>query len=102
MAALAPSASVKKRKKIVLSIEDKLDILKLIECETSYTVISEKYGIGRSTVGDIKKQKSKLESFKRRLQDMGMKKIESKTMKIGEYKLLEEALYIYGLGSREN
>ncbi len=74
MAALTPSDSVNKRKKIVLSIEDKLDILKLIECGTSYTVISERYGIGRSTFGDIKKRKSQLESFKRRLQDMGMKR----------------------------
>ncbi len=72
MVAVAPSASVKKRKKIVLCIKDKLDILKLIECGTSYTVISERYGIGRSTFGDIKKQKSQLESFKR--SDMGTQK----------------------------
>ncbi len=74
MVALAPSASVKKEKKIVLRIEDKLDILKLIECGTPYTVTSERYGIGRSTVGDLKKLKSQFESFKRRSQDMGMKK----------------------------
>ena len=44
-----------KRKKVVLSIEEKLDILELIGKGTSYTIITEKYGIGKSTLTDIKK-----------------------------------------------
>ena len=44
-----------KRKKVVLSIKEKLDILELIEKGTSYAIITEKYGIGKSTVTDIKK-----------------------------------------------
>ena len=55
-----------KRKKVVLSIEEKLDILELIEKGTSYTIITEKYGIGKSTVTDIKKSKHKLEAFKKK------------------------------------
>ena len=42
-----------KRKKVVLSIEQKLKIIELLKKDTSYTIISEKYGIGRSTVSDI-------------------------------------------------
>ena len=44
-----------KRKEVVLIREEKLDILELIEKGTSYTMITEKYGIGKSTVTDIKK-----------------------------------------------
>ena len=44
-----------KRKKVVLSIKEKLDILELIGKGTSYTIITKKYGIGKSTVTDIKK-----------------------------------------------
>ena len=40
---------------MLLSIDDKLDILKLLDGGVSYTVIIEKYGVGRSTVSDVKK-----------------------------------------------
>ena len=52
---------VAKRKKVVLTIEEKLEILDSIKTGTSYTVISERYGVGRSTVADIKRNASKLE-----------------------------------------
>ena len=52
-----PSAKMRRK---VLSVEDKLVILKLIEAGTSYSLITERCGIGRSTVGDIKRNKSKL------------------------------------------
>ena len=55
-----------KRKKVVLTIEEKLDILELVEKGTSYNIITEKYGIRKSTVTDIKKSKHKLEAFKKK------------------------------------
>ena len=88
-----------KRKRNVLTIEQKLDIFKLIATGTSYTLISERYGIGRSTVVDIKKNQNKLEGFSKKMVDMGMKK--AKTMKIGEYQKLDEALYIWFRQQRE-
>ena len=50
-----------KRRRKVLSVEDKLEVLKLIESGTSYSTITRQYGIGKSTVGDIKKNRIKLE-----------------------------------------
>ena len=52
-----------KRKRVVLSIEDKLKIIKLIESNVSYTVISERFGIGRSTVCDINRTKDEIRRF---------------------------------------
>ena len=35
-----------KRKRVVLSIDEKIEVIKLIDKGTSYTIITEKYGIG--------------------------------------------------------
>jgi len=56
MVASSSSTSQKvgeKRKRVVLSIDDKLKVLKLIESNVSYTVISERFIIRRSTVCDV-------------------------------------------------
>ena len=45
------------KKKIVMTVEEKLEIIKETQRGVLYTLISEKYGIGRSTVADIKKTK---------------------------------------------
>ena len=50
----------KKQKRTALTIEDKMNIIKLIEKGTFYAIISERYGIGRSTVCDINKNKESL------------------------------------------
>ena len=90
----ASSCPAKRRRK-VLGVEDKLEILKLIDSGTSYTIITLQYGIAKSTVGNIKKNRSKLLEFKAKTVDMGMKKASLKLLKIGEYKELDEALYIW-------
>ena len=46
----------------VLSLEEKLEILKLIDIGTSYSTIVSRYGIGKSTVVTTKKNRSKLEA----------------------------------------
>ena len=94
---------VVKRKKVVLTLEEKLDVLQLLEKGTSYTLVAEKYGIGRSTVADIKKSKSKLLSYKKKTLDMGRLKAteERKAMKLGTFEKLDEALYIWFRQQRE-
>ena len=51
-----------KRKKVMLTIDEKLEIIKSIDAGTSYTLIAEKYGIVRSTVAKIKKDASKVQA----------------------------------------
>ena len=92
---------VAKRKKVVLTIEEKLEILDSIKTGTSYTVISERYGVGRSTVADIKRNASKLEKIKQKTVEMGFKKATFKVMKIGEYEKLDKELYIWFRQQRE-
>ena len=47
--ATASGSKSSKRKRVVLCIDDMIEVLKLIAKGTSYTVIMEKYGIGRAT-----------------------------------------------------
>ena len=51
-----------KRKRKVLTIEDKISIIKQLEI-SSNKVIAEKYGVGKSTISDIKKNQEKILTF---------------------------------------
>lgn len=61
----------------------------MIDTSVSYMVISERYGIGRSTAVDIMKSQKILECFSKKMVDLGM--MEEIT------KIIE---YIYGSGNR--
>ncbi|XP_055967211.1 tigger transposable element-derived protein 2 [Sorex fumeus] len=52
-----------KRKRVVLTIKDKLDILARLEEGVSFKRLSALYGIGESTVRDIKKNKERIVSY---------------------------------------
>ncbi|OWK06919.1 hypothetical protein Celaphus_00018622, partial [Cervus elaphus hippelaphus] len=52
-----------KRKRVVLTIKDKLDIIKKLEEGISFKKLSVVYGIGESTVRDIKKNKERIINY---------------------------------------
>ena len=54
MASLGNCEVLANWKKVVLTVEEKLEIIELLHRKTSYTVIAEKYGIGRLTITDIR------------------------------------------------
>ncbi len=83
-----------KRKRVVLTVEQKLEVLKMIDNFTSYTIICEKYNIGRSTVSDIKKSREKLLKFTRVIKEMGTSR-KVKVMKLGDDPLLDQAVYVW-------
>ena len=92
MAAVAKAKP--KRKRVVLSIKEKVEVLKLLDKGVSYTVIAEKFGIGRSTVGDIKNNKKKILQFKSEMVGMGVKR-PVKAMKVGEDQQLDQAVFLW-------
>ena len=67
-------AAKPKRKRTVVSTEDKVAIIKQLEI-SSANVIAERYGVGKSTVWDIKNNRDKILHF---TQEMTM--MESVTM----------------------
>ena len=86
--------AARKRAHVSLTIEQKVEILDLIEKKTSYKLLSEKYGIGISTISDIKKKGGELKSYKRKLTEMECKR-PAKTMKLGRDNELEEAVFLW-------
>ena len=70
-----------------------MKVLDMLDKSVCYTIIAEK-GIGKSAVSDLKKDKEKIRSIQRELIDMGMKK-QAKTMKLGDDKRINQALYLW-------
>ncbi|GBN45876.1 Jerky [Araneus ventricosus] len=56
-------ASGTRRKHVTLSIKDKVNLIKKLESGTAAAKLCEEYGLGKSTIYDIKKQKKKKELF---------------------------------------
>ena len=91
---MATTPSKKKRKRLVLSIQQKLEVIKMLDSSISYTIICEKFGIGRSTISDIKSNRDKLLKFNMELKEMGTKR-DVKVMKLGDDPLLDKAVYVW-------
>ncbi|KAJ8930399.1 hypothetical protein NQ314_016794 [Rhamnusium bicolor] len=86
-----------KRKHNTLNLEEKVKILKLIESGESFANIASKYGVGKSTVGDIKKNKTKILEYV----SSGDKGVGSrKTLKLSAYPAMEKSLYTWFLQER--
>jgi len=67
----------------MLTIEEKIKVQ-----YKSYTILSEKYGIGCSTICDIKHKEVELKGYYRSMKEMGMVR-EVKVMKYGKDRVRE-------------
>ncbi|CAH1991027.1 unnamed protein product [Acanthoscelides obtectus] len=86
--------SLSKRKRVVLSIKDKVDILERMKKGESAQSLSVVYGVGKSTISDIKKQSSAILTSASKLDcDAGCSK--RKTMKRSANECLDEALFTW-------
>ena len=82
-----------KHKRTVLSIEDKVAIIKHLE-SGSARVITERYGVAKSTISDIKKNRNNILRFKQEMCDMGMSK-KAKVMKLGDDTQPDKGVYLW-------
>ena len=82
-----------KRKVHVSSAGDGPNICELAAAKTPYSTIAEKFGIGRSTTVDIRKQEQALRDFQRKAVEMNLP--EARSMKTGDFEDLDEALYLW-------
>ncbi|XP_067387794.1 jerky protein homolog-like [Emydura macquarii macquarii] len=64
-------ASSRKRKRVTLSIDTKLEILKKLDNGVRLSNIAIEYGIGKSTVTDIRKSQEKIKQFAKEAEDSG-------------------------------
>ena len=82
-----------KQKRKVVTIDDKISIIKRLEV-SSNKVIVDKYGVGKSTISNIKKNKEKILTFQREMSDMGMQK-KAKIMKLGDDVQHDKAVFLW-------
>ena len=92
MACSSASLSDKCKRK-VLTVDEKLEIVSLLNNNHSLATIASKYRIGKSTVSDIKQDRQKLLDFKKQTLDVGMYR-HPKTMRLGNSAILDEAIYL--------
>lgn len=80
-----------KRKRVVLSIQQKLEIINLLEKGRTVKSIKDEYNIGEQTVRDIRGQKDNLLKFASAAESSsGLKK--RKTMKKATFETLDKAM----------
>ena len=91
------------RKRKVLSIEQKLEICELVKKGTSYDEIMKTYGIGKSTISDIKKKEQEFKEFVSKKAQLGIKNADkvTKVMKTGSNNELDQTLYLWFRQCRE-
>lgn len=82
-----------KRKKVVLSITQKLEIISKLEKDANAKQLAAEYDVGKSTIYDIKKQKEELIRYQEEMGAVNTK--QRKTMKTAANTELDEALYLW-------
>lgn len=95
------SASGSKRKRVVLSIKDKLDILDGIKKGETFVSLALKYNVAKSTITNIKKQSQEITTFASKL-DSQEGCSQRKSMKIAAHDQLDEAVFKWFLQARSS
>ncbi|XP_023228602.1 jerky protein homolog-like [Centruroides sculpturatus] len=88
-----------KRKRVVLSLKDKLDIINALKRGESGRSLSDKYGVGTSTISDIKKQSEKIMKFTNCLMSEDGTS-DRKVMKKSRNEEVEECLFMWFIQRR--
>ena len=93
-----------KRKRVVLTIADKLAICDALTKKTATpNELAKRYSVGTSTISDIKRSEAKLRGFVSEKSQIGLKEVEKKAkcLKTSNYEQLDQALYIWFRQLRE-
>ncbi len=94
MAEAIGSVSSTKRKRKVLTIEAKLAILNSLSKGISKASLAEEYGVGKSTISDIKNNEQKLKEYASHLDNQGVSQAR-KIMRLAKEDKLEEVPYAW-------
>ena len=93
------SSSNRKRKRLVLTISDKLKICQLVRSGRTLQSVADEYGVGKSTVHDIVKSEEKLQAFQKEIKDGDCIK-KRKTVKKADLLALDKAVFLWFIQQR--
>ena len=90
---------LRKRKRTVLTIEEKLKICDLVKNKQSLASVATEFGVGKSTVHDIVRNQDKLQTFHSEVQDAeGLKK--RRIVRRADFDKLDKAVYLWFVKQR--
>ena len=89
-----------KKKHVTLSIREKLTVLKKIAGGASLASIAKEYGIGKSSVSDIKKNEEKLKKFASGMENFSVDSKSRKIMCLANDDELDQALFSWFVQER--
>ena len=92
--------SSKKRKHVVLTLDDKCAILDRLKSGTTHEKLAAEHGVGHSTIGDIKKNEDKLRLFTSTIESLAMSSEEQKMMCLADVEKLDKAVYLWFVQKR--
>ncbi|XP_023239995.1 jerky protein homolog-like [Centruroides sculpturatus] len=87
-------AMATKRKRVVLSVSDKLKIIDQLKCGASGSSLARKYGVGNATISDVKKNGDAITKFTSVL-DSEDGSLHRKTIRMAENQNLDIAVYTW-------
>ena len=96
----AAECNGKKRKRKVLTLEQKLSILDRLKEGQTQERIADDFGVGWSTVGDTKKAGNKLRLFAATMENLDVSSKKRKIMRLCKDNKLYEALYLWFIQKR--
>lgn len=85
-----------KRKHITLNLQQKCDIIRLVDSGESVRSVASKFSIGKSTVSDICKNRANIKDYAN--EDRNLEK--RKTLRLSAYPAMEKALYTWFVQER--
>lgn len=90
-------SQTQKRKHKTLTIKEKCDILDRLNSNETFSSLASEYGVGRSTIYDIKRNHEKIKKF---VSTTDCGPVKRQTLKQTEHLEVEEALYMWFLQER--
>ena len=89
-----------KRKRKVLSLEDKLLILDRMSKGERQVDLASEFGVGTSTVADLKKKEGRIREFVATMDSLSVSMKERKIMRLADDERLDEAVYLWFIQKR--
>ena len=92
---MAATGKKSSRNHVVLTVDGKLAVLDCLKAGATQEKVAEEFGMGCATVGDLKKNEDKIQSFASTMETLTMNKKECKVMWLAENDKLNEIVYLW-------
>ena len=90
---MTAASTRRKRKRVVLSLENKLSILNRLAKGEKGTKVASEFGIGNSTVTDLKKKESRIQLLVSSMESLSVRSKERKIIRLANDEKVDEAVY---------